>query len=44
MRMKTVDAIRTVVRWIQGFLEVRLPIDIAAGLRRADGSPFRPTT
>jgi len=32
MRMKTLDVLRTVGQWIQRFLEVRFPIDVA-GLR-----------
>jgi len=32
MRMKIVKAIRIAARWIEAVLEVRLPIDIVAGL------------
>jgi hypothetical protein len=33
MRMKIINVSRTVGRWVQAFLEVRLPIDITTGLR-----------
>jgi hypothetical protein len=33
MRMKTINALRTVVRWIQRVIEVRLPMDALYGLR-----------
>lgn len=33
MRMKTIKALRTVARWIQRVLEVRLPVDALYGLR-----------
>jgi hypothetical protein len=31
MRMKTTNIVRATARWIQKFLDVRLPIDVAAG-------------
>jgi len=33
MRMKTTNALRTVARWIQRVIEVRLPMDALYGLR-----------
>jgi hypothetical protein len=33
MRMKTIKALRTVARWIQRILEVRLPMGALYGLR-----------
>jgi hypothetical protein len=33
MRMKTVDVVRTAARWVERLLEVRLRMDVVAGLR-----------
>jgi hypothetical protein len=33
MQMKTMKVLRGAARWIQAFLEVRLPMDVVAGLR-----------
>ncbi len=33
MRMKTVNVVRAAARWIERLLEVRLPVDVVAGLR-----------
>ena len=33
MRMKTTNTLRTVARWIQRVIEVRLPMDALYGLR-----------
>jgi hypothetical protein len=33
MRMKTMHMVRTAGQWIQRILEVRLPMDVVAGLR-----------
>ena len=33
MRMKTKDAVRCAGRWIQRFLDVRFPVDVACGRR-----------
>jgi hypothetical protein len=33
MRMKTRDAVRCAGRWIQRFLDVRFPVDVACGRR-----------
>jgi len=33
MRTKTVDVVRCVGRWIQLFLDVRFPVDVACGRR-----------
>jgi len=36
MRMKTIEVIRTVAQWFERLLEVRLRMDVAAGLRTAE--------
>jgi len=36
MRMKTIVAIRVAAQWIQRLLDVRLPVDVVAGLNRAE--------
>jgi len=33
MRRKTVNVVRAAARWIERLLEVRLPMDVVAGLR-----------
>ena len=33
MRMKTTNAVRTIARWIQRLIDVRLPMDAVYGLR-----------
>ena len=30
---KTIDVVRTAARWVERLLEVRLPMDVVAGLR-----------
>jgi hypothetical protein len=36
MRMKTIDVVRAAAQVMQRFLEVRLPMDLVAGLPRAE--------
>jgi hypothetical protein len=33
MRMKTIQAVHGAAHWIQGLLDVRLPMDVIYGLR-----------
>jgi hypothetical protein len=33
MRMKTIEVVRTAAHWVERLLEVRLPVDVVAGLR-----------